>query len=224
VAAVDGNVERVLSRLVALDLDLRKAVGRKALAALADELLEPTRPGDWNQAVMELGARVCRPRGPDCDSCPLAPHCAARAAGTAARFPVLPPRRPSVAVRRLAAVVRRGDKLLLRLRDAAPNAGFLELPDVQVDEHADARALTEHLWEQHGLRARATVAGEPVRHAITHHRITVEPWTVTLERGRVRAPLAWVAPAAETRPLTTVCRRLLAAAHPDLLPVREESP
>ena len=74
---VDGNVERVMARLHAVQAALPAA--KAELKALAGALVGPDRPGDWAQAMMDLGAVVCRPRGPLCDDCPLAFGCAARA-------------------------------------------------------------------------------------------------------------------------------------------------
>ncbi|HEX5011379.1 MAG TPA: A/G-specific adenine glycosylase, partial [Planctomycetota bacterium] len=105
VAAVDGNVERVLSRFFALPLDPKSAAGRSALRAHADALLHRERPGDFNQALMELGATLCRPAAPQCLLCPLRAGCAALAAGAPERFPRRPPRAAAVPMLRVAAVV-----------------------------------------------------------------------------------------------------------------------
>ncbi len=83
---VDGNVERVVARLFAVGTPLPAA--KRALYALADRLTPERRAGDHAQAMMDLGATVCRPRAPRCDACPLAPECAGRASGAPERFPV----------------------------------------------------------------------------------------------------------------------------------------
>jgi len=88
-AAVDGNVRRVLSRL----FDLPKP-GQAELRSLATELVDPSRPGDFNQALMELGALICTPRSPDCGECPLKDHCAALASGTVEERPAGKERKP----------------------------------------------------------------------------------------------------------------------------------
>lgn len=90
-AAVDGNVVRVLSRLACLPApDSRQQPHRR----LAEHLLSPDRPGDWNQAIMELGQTVCRPHAPDCGVCPLARSCQARKRGRVHEFPERTVRRP----------------------------------------------------------------------------------------------------------------------------------
>jgi len=234
VAAVDGNVERVLSRLLALRADPRGAAGRAAFRAAAQSLLARDRPGDSNQALMELGATVCRPVAPQCPACPLRDTCAARAHGRPERFPRRPPRAAAVPMLRAAALLVRDGRVLLRRRDAPPNAGFLELPDVELPLRAGekldtaARATTpaaarrlrravEDELERAGLRVRAGDPLPPVRHAITRWTLRVVPLRCALLGGRVRAPLSWVDPRQPDLPLTTVTRRVLAAGAPALL-------
>lgn len=93
--ALDGNVMRVFARLTDLTADISLPQTRADLWALAARWLPPERPGDYNQALMELGRTVCRPRAPLCDACPLRPHCRACAAGTQASRPVKTRRAPS---------------------------------------------------------------------------------------------------------------------------------
>ena len=81
VPVLDGNVERVLSRCLAQAEDPKRSRPRRRLRQAAAELLDPRRPGDGNQALMELGATVCRPTSPNCPVCPLAPDCRAHAEG-----------------------------------------------------------------------------------------------------------------------------------------------
>src|SRR5687767_5998841 len=87
VACVDGNVVRVVARLANDDGDVGTAAVAARIAARAQAWLAPRNPGDWNQAMMDLGATVCTPRAPRCDACPVADLCAARAAGTQALLP-----------------------------------------------------------------------------------------------------------------------------------------
>lgn len=234
VAAIDGNVERVLARLFALAQDPRSAAGRATLRAHAQALLARERPGDFNQALMELGATVCRPVAPQCLLCPLREACAARARGRPEAFPRRPPRAAAVPMLRAAALVVRDGRVLLRRRHVAPNAGFLELPDVELplrggEDLDDAarpaapaatrrlRRAVEAELARAGLRARAGEPLPPVRHAITRWTIRVVPLRCELLGGRVRAPLAWVDPRAADVPLTTVARRALSGAAPELL-------
>src|SRR5512136_569268 len=85
--ALDGNAARVLSRLEALPATMRDPAGARRLWALAAARVPADRPGDWNQALMELGATVCTPRAPRCAACPLRRHCRALALGRVDRLP-----------------------------------------------------------------------------------------------------------------------------------------
>jgi len=86
-AVLDGNVARVLARLGAIRGDLRETKKWQALHEEANRLLDRNAPGDWNQAVMELGATVCTPRAPQCLLCPVATHCEGRKLGIAETLP-----------------------------------------------------------------------------------------------------------------------------------------
>ena len=130
-AALDGNVIRVLSRITAEPAEVSAPETRRRLEAVAESLLDRSRPGDFNQAMMELGATVCLPRNPLCGECPVARFCAGRAAGIERQLPVK--KRPG-AVREVAlelAVVQHAGTVLLVPRAASERrlAGFWELPE-----------------------------------------------------------------------------------------------
>jgi A/G-specific adenine glycosylase len=142
-AAVDGNVLRVLARVTADKGDLRNTETRARLDATAKSILDQQRPGDFNQAMMELGATVCLPRSPRCAECPAAKWCEARALGLQNELPVKGARpKPDDVTRRLLIVRRNGSILLRRLAaDSRRLAGFWELPE---PEHVPgARAMRE---------------------------------------------------------------------------------
>lgn len=113
VPALDGNVRRVLSRVLAIEKDVTRGAVQRRLWALAGELLPPGQAGDFNQALMDLGATVCTPRAPLCSECPLAEDCRARKLGQEERFPLrrrrraLPHREVTAAVGPMGASVYR---------------------------------------------------------------------------------------------------------------------
>ncbi|MDX1643967.1 MAG: A/G-specific adenine glycosylase, partial [Thermoanaerobaculia bacterium] len=151
VPVVDGNVERVLSRYRSVDEPVRSAAGRRRLREIAEELMDRQRPGEFNQALMELGALVCLPRNPECGVCPLAEECLAHRAGSEESYPVTAPRRASRRERWLVVVARRGESVLLahRSSDEALLAGLWELPWVGADVQRPARSLANRyggLW------------------------------------------------------------------------------
>jgi A/G-specific adenine glycosylase len=179
---LDGNVGRVLARWSALPLQLKRPADAKQLWAMAESLLPPAGPqvGDWNQALMELGATVCTPRAPRCEVCPVRVQCRAYALGTPEAFPPVAARRDTVAVRRAVVWIERAGRVLLAQREGALLTGLYEPPGVELAPGDDARAaLTRHLRAL-GLRARLTDSGVRVKHTITHREIVVERWDGTL--------------------------------------------
>src|SRR5258707_9218967 len=114
-AVLDGNVARVLARIFAAQGDLREAKRWQSLQKSADALLAPKSPGDWNQAVMELGATLCTPQSPQCLLCPVAQFCEGRKLGVAESLPEKRKKRAMVQVTLAAAVFAdaEGQTLLL---------------------------------------------------------------------------------------------------------------
>ncbi len=167
VGLVDGNVARVLARLFGIDEDMRRA-GMKRAESLADRIVSKSHPGEWNQALMELGATVCSPRSPRCEHCPVADLCCARREDRVAELPKLSARAKPTEARFQAFVVRRGDAVLLGRRDGRGTfAGLWEPPCAAGGKRA-ARALTDHL-SLSCVESRGRVV-----HVLSHRRLTVD--------------------------------------------------
>ena len=171
--ALDGNAIRVLSRLAAEAGDPGRVAVRRRLEELARGLLDPDRPGDGNQALMELGATICRPRRPRCVRCPLAADCRAFGQGDPESYPLRrtapPPRRQT---RVVALVARRGRLLMFRRAGDDPQlAGLWELPWVEGEPSAAAERA---LGRRYGGRWRLGERLAGARHAITTRRIEAE--------------------------------------------------
>ena len=181
--AVDGNVERVLSRLFVISDDVKSASGSKRVWALATELVSAVDgdPGDWTQAVMELGATICLPREPRCGSCPVRRHCEAERRGVAAQLPTVRVKPPPRAVHRSAIVLASGQAVLLARRRRGPFDGLWEPPCS--DEGIASLAVRLDL-DEGGLR----VAGEVV-HVLSHRRMHVE-----VARGPLPERTRWSVP------------------------------
>jgi A/G-specific adenine glycosylase len=195
---VDGNVARVLSRLFAVEGRPGDPGRERRLWELATGLVAGERPGDWNQALMELGATVCRVAQPLCLLCPVRAHCQALALG---KVEQLPPPRPAAVRRQLrlavAAVHRRGRLLLGRRPARGLFGGLWELPAVEVEAGADARALHAAMVR---LLGRGTRIGSPlgeVRRTLTHRELTLCLFRVEVPRLPAPGPYAelrWVRP------------------------------
>lgn len=170
---VDGNVARVLARLFVEPGDLRRPAEARRFWSLAAELLDPERPGDFNQALMELGATVCLPRSPRCLLCPLQDSCLARKQGAIDRFPTPRTRRPSVAVELAAALVLKDGAVgLVRRAPGSVMEGLYDLPAVEIESGADAVAsVTALLRERFGIRVKGAELCGAARHTITHRKV-----------------------------------------------------
>jgi len=171
---VDGNVARVLSRLHRIEGDPSESPVSRQLWSLAGKHLDQRRPGDHNQAVMELGALVCLPRRPRCLLCPLAGACQARQAGLTEQYPTPRSRRAAVAVRLAAVLIRKGPRIaLVRRARGGLMEGLHDLPAIEVGDRGDAPALLERwLRDRFGISIRGLRPIGEVRHTVTHRRIT----------------------------------------------------
>ncbi len=171
-AAVDGNALRVMSRLLADGGDIGAGVTRARLGEAAGKLLDPEQAGEFNQAVMELGALVCLPREPLCGACPVSKYCRALEAGRQRELPVKLRLIEKAGEKVVALVIRRGGCVLLGKRaESEPRmAGFWELPE--------ARQLSQ---------AKVVRKLGKFRHTITNHNYLVEVEEAILSH----APRGW---------------------------------
>lgn len=203
-AAVDGNVLRVLSRHSAEPGDISNGRIRRKLSDLAQSLLDPNHPGDFNQAMMELGATVCLPRDPQCLLCPLSHDCQARLSQRQKEFPVKSRDTRQVLVEQTALIVEKDTQILLWQRPAESSrmAGFWELPD---PEHVEDATIGEII----GV----------VRHGITIHdiHVTVRKAEITT----VPTHFKWFEISELPNiPLSTIARKALRLKHSKQLTIR----
>ncbi len=194
-AVVDGNVVRVVARLLDEGGDVTRSAARERVRRAADAFLPASRPGDWNQAVMDLGATVCVPRAPRCDVCPLADVCRARARGRAAALPHRPARKPVPHHDIAAGLVWRGDRLLVARR---PREGLLgglwEFPGGKRERGETLEeACAREVREETGLEVAVGRRFVAIDHAYTHMKITLHLFHCSCARGRPR-PLACESP------------------------------
>lgn len=196
---LDGNVRRVLARVLALD-GAKTGLGamERELWEAATDLVKGPRPGDLNQALMELGALVCTPRGPNCKACPVAVHCRARANGDPEAYPAARARKPTVRVRVAVALVSRGRRVLLEQPESGgPFRGRWDLPAVQMTSTDDGgEALRDGVKARHGLEIRPGGRTVVASHGIMHRRLRLEVHRCSLLSGSVasNAALRWVDP------------------------------
>lgn len=212
-AVVDGNIRRVFARLT----DAPEPVDRE-LWTMADGLVPGERPGDLNQALMELGATICTPRSPRCGECPIRPHCAAARAGTQRERPLPRRRRPLPHEPTAVGVVAREGRLLIaRRRVDARLGGMWELPAAvrRAGEPLEAAAVRA-LGAGVGLDAGVVSEIGAVDHTFTHVRVTYHAMLCSAD-GNPRAitydEVAWAGPEELARyPLPAAQKRLTALA------------
>lgn len=203
--AVDGNVARVLSRLFLMGGDPRSPKVKEGLEALSTALLDRDRPGDLNQALMELGALLCRPFRPHCQRCPLRRGCGARREGRQRDFPArVPRRRPVPMVMALLRVERGGRLLLRRTPPGGIFPGMWGLPGLVVPAGEDpAGSLRRRALAELGLRVSVGEEIAALTRLLTHRRLELrihagilrgavprkrEGWAFTTEGDASRFP------------------------------------
>ncbi|NIA14992.1 MAG: A/G-specific adenine glycosylase [Nitrospiraceae bacterium] len=199
VPVLDGNVKRVLARLFDITACVDTTTTLHRLWTLAGDLVPPGRPGDFNQAMMELGALVCTPRAPHCAQCPLRKTCAALAADTQLERPV---RRPKKAPKRqelvVAAILKNGRYLLGKRPPAGLLAGLWEFPSGPVEKgETHEQALTRIAETTLEIQIEASGLIATVQHAYTHLRVTMNVYACRHTAGKpqanAHAKLKWVA-------------------------------
>lgn len=200
-AALDGNIRRVLARVFDLRLPARSREGEQRLWQLAREHLPPGRAGDYNQALMDLGAQICTPRSPHCPACPLNALCEAKRLGVQAERP-LPEVRPAVPHYTVTAAVLHNDGRVLIAR--RPSQGLLgglwEFPGGKLEEGESLPdGLRREIREELAVEIEVGAELGVYQHAYSHFRITLHAFRCTLRQGEPQAlaasELRWVAPA-----------------------------
>lgn len=191
--ALDGNAARVTARLSGCKDAIEEPRARDELRGFGQALVPVDRPGDFAQAIMELGARVCVPRRPRCEECPVAPSCAAFATGETQAIPVRKARRKKRAVRLVCVAVVRGNRLLLVRRGADELlGGTWTLPFVEA-VGGDRRASADLAMRNLGLSLERTRDVGEVKHVFTHLEVTATVvWAVARGRPRNDADVKFV--------------------------------
>ena len=183
---LDGNVRRVLIRLYAVDEPPRAAAVEKLLWQRAEELTSAERPHDYAQAIMDLGATVCKPRNPNCQVCPLSSLCQAKRLGLAEELPRRQPRKPVPLVCQVALLLKRDGEFLVRKRPLQGMlAGLWEFPCRELTDGQGASAAASELLDELALSGRLCELGR-VRHAYSHFRLEVAVFQVDVD-GEMQA-------------------------------------
>lgn len=222
-AILDGNVKRVLARLVALPDPLSSGVAQKALWALARSLTPDHRPGDYAQAIMDLGATLCRRSQPFCDRCPWQGSCQAHRLGAVGRYPVVTPRPVKPHRQQVALLVFNAQRQLLFCQRPARGllANLWEPPTLEwgseVSLPPEPSVVARQLFDRLHVRTSLPLPLAEVKHTFTHFQLTIYPFVCQLATewegggGEGYQAMRWVAREAwQLLPLATLHRKVLA--------------
>lgn len=185
---LDGNVARVFSRLFLIDTPIDIPATTKTLWRLAEELVPTKRPGDFNQAVMELGALVCTKANPTCDTCPLAKTCAALSADRVDEVPVPAKRKAPKAVHHHIIAIKRGNRYLFEQRPASGLwSNMWQLPTAeQLPARIDGQEISGWANERVGLTTDEVKPVGTFTHKTTHRTIHFKLWQADVIAGRLK--------------------------------------
>jgi A/G-specific adenine glycosylase len=186
-AVVDGNVRRVLARLFLLDAPANAPSSARVFRDRAETLLDRLHPGEYNQAIMELGATVCTPRKPSCDRCPVSGYCAALATGLQTSYPVRVPRRATPRYHIAVGVVRKdGHILITRRKESGLLGGLWEFPGGKVEPgESPEEACRREIAEEVNLSVDVIGFIARVDHAYSHFRVAVDVFDCQYRTGEV---------------------------------------
>ncbi len=197
---LDGNVKRVLARLFSIRDALENAQVRKRLWEMAGDLVPPKYPGDFNQAMMELGARICTPKRPLCTECPVRKVCEALEQGYVEELPTRTQRKKIPHYEVVAAVIRKNGRYLLGKRPSGGMLGGLwEFPGGKVERGENhEQALIRELREEMGIEIEVGPYLVMVEHTYSHFRITLHVYECRHRAGTPRPEyhqeIKWILP------------------------------
>ncbi len=190
-AVLDGNVKRVLARVFNLADDVKSPAGEKKLWALAESLVPPGRAGDYNQAVMDLGATICRPQNPTCLLCPLLGLCEAQKLGLQNERPVTKKKPPTPHYDVATGIIRRrkNGRVLIAQRPADKLLGGLwEFPGGKVEpDESLPDCLRREIREELGIEIEVGEQTMTLKHAYTHFKITLHVFEAKWVSGKAQA-------------------------------------
>ena len=224
VAAVDGNIKRIYSRILALQEPLGSSHFEKAIQDYAQSVLPPERTGDFNQALMDLGSNVCLPRQPLCLACPVRDYCLAFRQGRQNNLPIRVKKAPVPHYEVSVAVIELDKKILLSQRDQKGmlaglwefSGGKLEATDGSLEE-----CLSREVFEKTGLQISPEEKIGIFKHAYTHFKITVHAWHVLLHsvpQTSLPENMRWVSPEElPAYPMGKVARLISDQINPDVI-------
>ena len=187
---VDGNAQRVLCRLYAIQGPIQRTSTQREIHDLAAQIIPPEDPGNFNHGIMELGATICKPRNPLCHACPVGDLCIAFQKGLQEVFPIMRKRKPLPHKEMTAAVIRdnRGRLLIVQRPNQGLLGGLWKFPGgMRGPDETLQQGLRRQVREELGIGIRVRKALASVGHAYTHFRITLHAFQCARRNGKPRA-------------------------------------
>lgn len=211
--ALDANGYRILARLLAIEEDITRTAVRRRLWDACRQILPADAPGDFNQALMDLGATICTARAPRCLVCPLAGECLAFRQGRQGEIPVLPARRATEKVHDVCvAVEREGRWLMVKRENGRLWRGMWEFPRTRLEGEETVEGAVHRLAAGFGMSVQACEPVTTVRHGVMHFAITLHVVRCCCSGGVLEASegIRWVSlQEAQSLPLPSPMRRVV---------------
>jgi A/G-specific adenine glycosylase len=185
---LDGNVKRVLARIHLIDAPVNKEYSKRIFIEKAGEILDKKDPGRFNQAMMELGALICRPRNPRCSVCPVSQFCLAQIKTVQDRYPVRIKKAPIPCHQISAGIVQKDGKLLItRRKDSGLLGGLWEFPGGKIKKgETPEQACQREIFEEVMIKIEISQHLKQIKHAYTHFRIIMDIFLCKYVSGRIR--------------------------------------
>ena len=193
--AVDGNVLRVFSRLYCLQADITTTQAKKTITQIVTGLLPDSRSGDFNQAIMDLGATLCLPSNPHCLDCPLMTECQAYQQNRVDEFPVKRPDKPPRPIKLAVGFLQHEATFLIRRRpERGLLAGMWEFPSLEEvsDDKTSAAQELSLLFQDIGLDVQVGTAEWQLTHTFSHLKWLMTVYRCTMTGSRPDVPLPWL--------------------------------
>jgi A/G-specific adenine glycosylase len=187
-AVVDGNVHRVTSRLFAISEDVRLTSTQKEIQEICNQLISINKPGEYNEAIMELGATICKKQNPDCINCPVKSFCVAFNKNKQAMFPYRSAAPEKRKVNHYVFIIENNKKYLLAKR---PFSGLLaslwEFPVIEMKKlYLNNEQLETLLIEKYAIRGKIILKGDHYRHQYSHIDLTYQPVLIKKETDKIK--------------------------------------
>lgn len=187
-ALVDGNVERVFARLFRIEEPINAPATKKYVWSIAEPLVPKSSPGDYNQALMELGATICTPKLPKCFVCPVREHCRAVQETNPETLPIkLAKKKPKDVTHVVIAVSRNGKYLFEQRPSEGLWSNMWQLPTIEEPDDEGCQSLTDWFASRFGLTLNALSPAADFTHQTTHRTIRFVVLNATVQTGRLKA-------------------------------------